>query len=53
MALDLRDRGEAFDGTVSYDWTDDHYGLGIDASYEDTSSEAPAYTLEASYDAAP
>ena len=35
VALDLRDRGEAFDGTVSYDWTDDHYGLGIDASYED------------------
>ena len=48
VALDLRDRGEAFDGTVSYDWTDDHYGLGIDASYEDTSSEARAYTLEAS-----
>ena len=48
VARDLRDRGEAFDGTVSYDWTDDHYGLGIDASYEDTSSEARAYTLEAS-----
>ena len=47
VALDLRDRGGAFDGTVSYDWTDDHYGLGIDA-YEDTSSEARAYTLEAS-----
>jgi len=48
VALDLRDRGEAFDGTVSYDLTDDHYGLGIDASYVDTSSEARAYTLEAS-----
>ena len=45
---DLRDRGEAFDGTVSYEWTDDHYGLGFDASYEDTSSERRAYTLEAS-----
>ena len=30
VALDLRDRGEAFDGTVSYDWTDDHYFRGID-----------------------
>ena len=48
VALELRDRGEAFDGTVSYDLTDDHYGLGIDAYYEDTSSDPRAYTLEAS-----